>query len=407
MKRILFVDDEPNLLEGLQRLLRPRRKQWEMTFASSGQEALAILESSQFDMIVTDMRMPGMDGAELLEQVQQRFPAVIRVVLSGYMEKDAALRAVPVAHQFLSKPCDPEVLAAALERSCSLTSALPDDTTRQVVGAIGKLPSLPSTYATLMSALRDPEVSLHEIGGIIERDVAMTAKVLQLVNSAFFGLVREVSTVRGAVGILGLDTLQHLVLSAAVFHTFKLGRAIPEFSLEAFERHSHLAARIAAALPAPKPVSSVAIVAALLHDTGQLVLASRLPGQFELALRTSRKENRPLFAVEKDLSGVGHAEIGAYLLGLWGLPPTIVNAVHAHHQPPLPEQPGKTLDALAITHIADALAFETEWERSNGEPPPYRLLNAEYVESLGVTGKLPDWKALATQACNGNGGTSE
>jgi HD-like signal output (HDOD) protein len=382
-------------------MLRPRRKQWEMAFATSGQEALAILESGRFDMIVTDMRMPGMDGAELLEHVQKRFPAVIRVVLSGYVEREAALRAVPVAHQFLAKPCDPGVLEAALERSCSLTAALPDDTTRQVVGAIGKLPSLPSTYAALMSALRDPEVSMHDIGGIIERDVGMTAKVLQLVNSAFFGLVQEVSTVHGAVSVLGLDTLQHLVLSVAIFHTFRLGRAIRGFNLEAFECHSHLTARIAAALPASKPVSSAAVVAALLHDTGKLILASRLPGQFELALRTAQKENRPLYAVEKDLSGVGHAEIGAYLLGLWGLPQAIVHAVYAHHQPPLAQQPGNELDALAITHIADALAFEAQWEHSGDGPPPYSRLNAEYVESLGVTGRLAEWKLLATQVWDG------
>lgn len=401
MKRILFVDDEPKLLEGLQRMLRPRRKQWDMVFATSGHEALSILGSGRFDMIVTDMRMPGMDGAELLEEVQKRYPAMIRVVLSGYVERDAALRAVPVAHRFLTKPCDADVLSALLDRACSMTSALPDDTTRQVVGAIGKLPSLPSTFASLTAALRDPDVSLDEVGKIIERDVAMTAKVLQLVNSAFFGLVREVGTVREAVSVLGLDTLQHLVLSVEIFRTFRLGRVVQGFTIEAFERRSHLAARIAAMLPAPKPVSSTAVVAALLHDTGTLILATRLPDQLELALRTSAKENRPLHAVEKDLSGVGHAEIGAYLLGLWGLPPAIVNAVYWHHQPPLAAQPGGQLDALAITHIADALAFETQWEHSAAGPPPYSLLNAQYVESLGVTGQLPEWKALATQAWDG------
>jgi len=402
VKRILFVDDEPRVLEGLQRLLRPQRKQWTMAFATSGQEALSILESGRFDMIVTDMRMPGMDGAELLEHVQRRFPAMIRVVLSGYVERDAAVRAVPVAHQFLAKPCDPNLLAAALERSCSLTAALPDDTTREVVGAIGKLPSLPSTYTTLTSALRDPDISLDEIGAIIERDVGMTAKVLQLVNSAFFGLVREVSTVRAAVGVLGLDTLQHLVLTVAIFRTFRLGRVVPGFTLEGFERHSQLAARIAAALPASKPVSCAAVVAALLHDTGTLILAARLPDQFDLALRASAKQKRPLHEVEKDLSGVGHAEIGAYLLGLWGLPPTIVNAVYAHHTPPLAEQSGNALDAVAITHIADALAFELEWGPSSLGPAPYSLLNAEYVESLGVTGRIPEWRALAAEIRNGH-----
>jgi putative nucleotidyltransferase with HDIG domain len=401
VKRILFVDDEPRLLEGLQRMLRPQRKQWDMAFAASGPEALSILESGRFDMIVTDMRMPGMDGAQLLEEVQKRFPGVIRVVLSGYVERDAALRAAPVAHQFLAKPCDPAMLLAVLERSCSSTSGLADDTTRWVVGAIGKLPSLPSTCACLTTALQDADVSLAEVGGIIERDVGMTAKVLQLVNSAFFGLVHEVATVRGAVGVLGLDTLQQLVLTVEIFRTFRLERSIPGFSLDAFEHHSHFAARIAALLPAPKAVSSAAVVAALLHDTGKLILASHLPDQFELALCKSRNENRPLHSVERELTGTSHAEIGAYLLDLWGLPQTIVDAVARHHRPPLSEHPTKELDVLAITHIADALAFETERDESGDAAQSRNLLDAGYVASLGLADQVPGWRARATEVCNG------
>jgi putative nucleotidyltransferase with HDIG domain len=384
-------------------MLRPQRKQWDMAFAASGPEALSMLESGRFDMIVTDMRMPGMDGAQLLEQVQKRFPGVIRVVLSGYVERDAALRAAPVAHQFLAKPCDPALLLAVLERSCSLASGLADDTTRWVVGAIGKLPSLPSTCSALTAALQDPDVSLADVGEIIERDVGMTAKVLQLVNSAFFGLVHEVTTVRGAVGVLGLDTLQRLVLTVEIFRTFRPGRSIPGFSLDGFERHSHFAARIAALLPAPKPVSSAAVVAALLHDTGKLILASHLPGQFELALRKASEESRPLHSVERELTGTGHAEIGAYLLDLWGLPKTIVDAVARHHRPPPSGRPTRELDVLAITHIADALAFEVQ----RGEPGSgdaarnCNLLDGEYVASLGVADQVPDWRALATKVNDG------
>jgi HD-like signal output (HDOD) protein len=397
MKRILFVDDEPKLLEGLQRMLRPQRKRWDMAFATSGAEALSILETGRFDIIVTDMRMPGMDGAQLLEHVQTRFPAVIRVVLSGYVEREAALRAAPVAHQFLAKPCDPAMLLAVLERSFSFTSALADDTTRRVVGAIGKLPSLPSTCASLTAALQDPDVSLDEVGEIVKRDVGMTAKVLQLVNSAFFSLVREVSTVREAVAVLGLDTLQQLVLTVEIFRTFRMAHKIPGFNLDEFERHSHFAARIAARLPAAKAVSSAAVVAALLHDTGKLILAARLPDQFELALRTALDENRPLHIVERELTGTGHAEIGGYLLGLWGLPNAIVYAVCLHHQPLYAEHPVKELDTLAITHIADALAFETVRDQSGHAAPACDLLDSEYVASLGVADQIPDWRAQATQ----------
>src|SRR5579883_1288451 len=138
MKRILFVDDEPKVLEALERLLRPQRREWEMAFAASGPEALQLLASRPFDVIVTDMRMPEMDGAQLLEEVQKRYPEVVRLVLSGYFEMEMAIRAVPVAHQYLAKPCDPEKLRLAIERACGLTSILGDQAARKVVGAIGR-----------------------------------------------------------------------------------------------------------------------------------------------------------------------------------------------------------------------------------------------------------------------------
>jgi HD-like signal output (HDOD) protein/CheY-like chemotaxis protein len=396
MKRILFVDDEPRILEGLQRMLRSQRNRWEMVFARGGDEALALLGSGPFDVIVTDMRMPGMDGARLLQQVQERFPSVIRVVLSGHVEMEAALRAAPVAHQFLSKPCDPERLREVIERSCRCTSMVADETVRRVVGAVGKLPSLPSTCAALLAALEDPDIPLTEVGKIIEQDVGMSAKILQLVNSAFFGLLREVGSVAAAVSYLGLDIVKHLVLSAHIFRTFHPVHPVAGFSLDAFEAHSRLAARIAARLPAPDAVVPTAVVTALLHDTGKLVLAARLPAQLEVALRVSREERRPLYAVEESLIGTGHAEIGAYLLGLWRLPLPIVDAVYRHHHPAV-EQSTQGLDILACTHIADALAFELPQGPPGDAPPGCGLLDERYVAALGVADRIPVWRALAQQ----------
>jgi HD-like signal output (HDOD) protein len=396
MKRILFVDDEPKVLEALQRMLRPQRKQWEMVFAGGGQEALAFLDTAPFDVIVTDMRMPVMDGAALLRHVQERFPSVIRVVLSGHVEMEAALRAAPVAHQFLAKPCDPERLREVIERSCQCTSMVADETVRRVVGAVGKLPSLPSTCAALLTALEDPDIALTEVGKIIEQDVGMSAKILQLVNSAFFGLLREVGSVATAVGYLGLDIVKQLVLSAHIFRTFHPVHPLAGFSLEAFQAHSRLAARIAGRLPAPESVIPTAVVTTLLHDTGKLVLAARLPEQFAMALRVSREERRPLYAVEEALIGTGHAEIGAYLLGLWRLPPPIVEAVYRHHHPTAQQSP-QQLDILACTHIADALAFELAQDVPGDAPPACSLLDESYVAALGVADQVPVWRSLAQQ----------
>jgi HD-like signal output (HDOD) protein len=394
MKRILFVDDETKLLDGLQRMLRPQRKQWEMAFANTGEEALAILSTAPFDVIITDMRMPEMDGAALLERVKQRFPNVIRIVLSGCCEKEAALRAVPVAHQFLAKPCDPEKLREAVERCCSLSTMLPDIAIRRVIGAIGELPCLSMTCAKLMETLEMPNVPLQEIGKIIEQDVGITAKVLQLVNSAFFGRLREVTSVRMAVSYLGLDTLKQLILSAEIFRTFHIARPIPGFSMEDFQHHSQLAARISARFPASKSVISAAVVAALLHDTGKLVMAARLPGQFTTALMVSAESGRPLHAVEQQLTGVGHAEVGAYLLGLWGLPVAIVDAVCRHHQPS-PERQEEGLDVLAITHIADALALDVAGITPLDAQSGRGLLRQEYLQAIGVAEQISEWRSMA------------
>lgn len=399
MKSILFVDDEPMILAGLQRLLRSQRNVWDMSFAASGAEALAILETKPFDAVVTDMRMPSMDGARLLELVKERYPGTIRIVLSGYFESEAALRAVPVAHQYLAKPCDPKKLHEAIERSCGFASLLPDAALRRVVGTIGELPTLPRTSALLAEALQKPDIPLSEIGRIVEHDVGMTAKLMQLVNSAFFYLPNQVTTVLRAVSYLGLDTLKQLVLSVELFRTLRPRQAIAGFSMEGLEEHSHLAARIAARLPAAERVIAAGVVASVLHDAGKLVLASRLPHEFELALQASLTQQRPLHVVEREQMGTTHAEIGAYLLGLWGLSGAVVDAVCRHHRPEVPEGVSAGLDVLAITHIADGLACEAAGDKS-GEAWSVTagLLNHEYLAHFGLEANLPAWRAMAQQA---------
>ena len=402
MKSILFVDDEPLILAGLQRLLRSHRNEWDMTFAASGAEALALFETKSFDAVVTDMRMPAMDGAKLLELVRERSPGTVRIVLSGYFESATALRAVPVAHQYLAKPCDPRKLREAIERSCGFATLLPDEALRRVVGAIGALPALPRTSLLLAAALEKPDVPLGEIGRIVEHDVAITAKLLQLVNSAFFCLPYRVTSVRGAVAYLGLDTLKQLVLSIDLFRTMQPRQTIMGFSLTAFEEHSHLTARIAARLPAAEAVVAAGVVASVLHDAGKLVLAAHLPREFERTLEASRTEQRPLHVVELEQIGTTHAEIGAYLLGLWGLTGAVVDAVSRHHRPQVPEGGMAGLDVLAITHIADGLAGEVAHQKTGESlPAGAGLLNHEYLNQLGVEAELPEWRAMAQQVHDG------
>lgn len=398
MRNILFVDDESRILEGLQRMLRPRRDEWAMSFANSGEAALAMLEAAPFDVIVSDMQMPKMDGATLLTHVRDRFPNVVRIVLTGHTSLEASIRAVPVAHQFLAKPCDASVLQVAVERACALKASLSSVTLSRTISQIQDLPAMPRTFAALTKALGEPEASIHQIAQIIERDVAVAAKVLQLVNSPLFGASRHITAVNTAVSYLGVNILKNLVLSIETFNLFGNVAAAGGYPVAQLHQHAHLSARIAARLPTQGHFQDAACVAALLHDIGTLVLMAKLPAQLSQALARAREEKCPVYVAEERLLGVTHAEIGAYLLGLWGLPYVIVESIAYHHAPA--RVPHRGFDSLAAVYVADTLAHEIEdvipgWPQYERASP-----DLAYLEAIGVADQLPAWRAMAAEVAD-------
>jgi HD-like signal output (HDOD) protein len=392
MKRVLFVDDEPLLLDGLRGRLWRNRDEWQMEFVSSGKAALEALARSSFDIIVTDIRMPVMDGATLLGHVRDRYPQVLRIALSGYTEMEAALRALPVAHQFLSKPCDGPVIENVLERSLGLHSLLRDAAIRNAVGGVGELPSTPRIYSALTKMLADPDVEPRAVAGVIEQDPAVSARVLQIVNSAFFGLSHRIVSLQQAVLHLGIEAIKNLAFSVELFRSFRVPSML---SLDLLQRHSYLTARIAAALVHARTAAKDVFTAALLHDVGKLVLASRLPQRFSEALRLSAAQNKPLHAVEEELYGFTHAEAGAYLLGLWGLPYPIVEAVAHHHHPQRVRQ--CHFDTLAAVYVADHLAWEVGPQGRESLGGALEPLDQDFIQSLGLGAELERWPGAALQ----------
>ena len=222
LAHILFVDDEPHLLAGLRRMLRSERDHWRFSFASSGTEALLLIAEDPVDVIVSDMRMPMMDGAELLARVQREYPSTARIILSGQADRASVISATRCAQQFLAKPCDTATLTAAVARALEVRRMLADPQLRRLIGGATSLPTLPTVYHELVAAMDAPEVDLAAVSSILASDVATSAEVLKLVNSAFFGLARQISTVDAAVSLLGLENIQALVLTGSVF---QIGRA--------------------------------------------------------------------------------------------------------------------------------------------------------------------------------------
>lgn len=394
MKHILFVDDEPKILDGLRRMLRPQRLAWDVAFASGGEEALRMMESKPFDVIVSDMRMPGMDGATLLKIVSEKFPKALRIVLSGYTELESSYRAVPFAHQFLLKPCDSEQLIAAIEAGTRLTETLHSDAMAKIVGSLGELPSAPKIYAELRLALSDSEAPIDRIIGIVEKDVAITAKLLQLVNSAFFGNMRTVVDIKTAVMYLGVKTLHDLVLSVEIGRAFGSKQRVEGFSIERLQQHSSLTASIAARVSEAGNIAAHVMAAGLLHDAGKLVLADRLPEDFACAISVSRGEGRPLFAVEEQFMGVSHAEVGAYLLSLWGLPYPVVQAVADHHHPE--RIPARGWTPSKAVYVGNLLAHEQAGMTAEAGLP-FAQPDPALVDSVGGTDQLSAWRDVAAK----------
>jgi HD-like signal output (HDOD) protein/ActR/RegA family two-component response regulator len=390
-KRILFVDDEQRVLEGLEDLLLNKSRKWEMSFVLDGPAALREIQKRDFDVVVTDMRMPVMDGATLLRELQHRHPGVVRIVLSGHAELEAAMRAVPVAHQFVAKPCRADELENIIERACDLNSLINDGRVRDVVGRLQRLPSSPRVYGALTRMLADERTGARDVARVLSRDIAMSAKILQLVNSSFLGVGRRVTNVENAVTYLGMQMVKNLVLSVEVFDVARQP-SLRGFAIDALQRDALLVAGCARALCGKdRRMGEDAFMAGLLHDIGKLVLALELPHAFGDALRRSREERIPLVEAEFDEYGLTHAEVGAYLLGLWGLPYPIVEAVAHHHQPRAVAQRG--FDALAAVYIAAELIDEIQPERT-GVASLRGPLDEAYVEALGVKDRLDEWREM-------------
>lgn len=380
-KSILFVDDEPQILSALRRMLRVRRDQWQTAFAGSGAEALTLLEQQHFDIIVSDMRMPEMDGAELLAKVRERYPQISRIVLSGHSDLELVMRSVGCAHQYLVKPCDMKQLSEVIERTSAVRDSLQDPQLARVIGGIATLPSLPETYHALTEELRSGNAQIKQLARLIAADPGICAKILQLVNSAFFGLPQRIGNPAQALSILGLDSVAALVLGIGIFEQLKAS-TIERFSPEALFQHSLQVATRARALAqqlgcAPS-VQDDAFTAGLLHDIGRLILIQNMPEKYQSAVALSEQEQLDMVTAENRVLGGDHAQIGAYLLGLWSLPDEIVAAVLFHHQPSSAQE--TACSALTALHLANALDHDQE-----------QLLEQHYLESLGLAPSLRQW----------------
>lgn len=388
-KRLLFVDDEEPVLQGLKRALHPMRNEWSMHFSNSGKDALEIVRNHPVDMVVTDLRMPGMDGVELLTEIQAYNPGIIRYVLSGYADRFMVLRCAGPAHRFLAKPCETEMLIKAIRRAFSIRQLIHSHPVQRLLDEGTELPRLPVLYGELMRTLQSSESSLADISTILSRDAESADRLLRLVNSAFLGYIDNINQ---AVTYMGAEAISAIVLIAGVFEQF-LEEEQQEFDIRGIYDHcisvGATAGRWVGQLLKDRKRSEEATMAGMTHDIGKLILVRNYPEQWSKAMSWA-EENKVLpHAGEREVFDVTHAEVGAALLSRWGVADNIVEAVAYHHLPS--KSLTRDKNALFAVHVTNALSHKWHdrdvlWKRRFDE---------EYFRQVNPEGSLQEYEAAS------------
>ncbi|MCA9731320.1 HDOD domain-containing protein [candidate division KSB1 bacterium] len=389
-KRVIFVDEDAVSLRSLRRMLIQMPEQWEFGFAESSESALDILQKETYDVIVADIRMPKMDGVQLLSQIKENYPGMVRMILSGHSNRELIIQSTGPCHQFLSKPTSSEKLISTIHKAVALRDLLEDTTLQNAIAQLEGIPSIPQIYLDLNAEIKSANASLKKIGQIVSRDIGMSAKILQLVNSAFFGLPRHIASVEQAVRLLGMEIISALVLSTKIFSLFQSPKT-GNFSLEWLTNHNFLVANyaknIANAHGCDSTLCEQSFLSGLLHDIGKLIFYTIHQQKYDEILATITTSNMHIFELEEQSFGSSHASIGAYLLGLWGLPDTVVEALAFHHKPALSMDIEFT--PLTAVHIANVFYYELNANSGSGKIPS---LDRHYLDTLGISEQITAWR---------------
>lgn len=388
-KNILLVDEDILILKALKRSLRQFNDQWTVSYAQNPHEALEKLELGSIDVLITEVHLSTADGEHFLRSFLIKHPNAARIILTGYTAADAIFKFAGLAHQLLAKPWSDRTLIETIQRADLISRMLSDKKLKRTLNMIENFPSIPSVYLELSQKLKAGEPSLQEIGEIVIRDPSLVIKLLQIVNSPYYGLPMPVTDPQKAVALLGLDVVKGFVLTSGLFNQYEK-KKIANFKIDALWQHSlktaNIVRQIAKNERLDKEISEASFIASLLHDVGKIIVASNFPDEFKEICRRSESEGAPYWHIEQQVLGATHAEIGAYILGLWGLPLAVIQAVHEHHHPELSGPAG--INQTTLVHIANAI--EKTPVINSGEVPVD--INPAYIQDLHLKECIAKWQ---------------
>ncbi|WP_320174701.1 response regulator [Maridesulfovibrio sp.] len=393
-KNILFIDNDKEQLRMLDKQLSALKKRWQVDYASNKEEAMEQLRTRPYDIIAMELNVDGFEGDELLDEIKYRQPGSIRFIISESVNSENYLKFVKYAHQFITKPYTQSELIGKIKKSLRLKNIFLNERAAKGIASIEELPTMPELFLKLERELNKEDVLISNIGKMIGEDMSMTAGLLKLVNSPFFGLYSKVTNPEQAVTLLGLDNLKGLVLGIHLFNSTKNTKF--DFSIEELGKHCQYTALMARSIIKAEGGSNEqaehTFLAGFLHDIGKLVLATSYPDEYSTILSIVRETNIPVPEAEKDILGFTHAEIGAYLLAIWGFDEDIIEAIYCHHKP---QRLGSVdLSPAVAIHVANS--FDHELRVKNSEYAPH-LLSAEWLEQNEFSSKLPEWLQICAE----------
>jgi HD-like signal output (HDOD) protein len=387
--RVMFVDDDPMVVRGIARNMSMMGTKMSITVRTSAAEALATLEKEMVDVIITDLCMPEVDGAALLEEVRARYPTILRFILSGEARPEIMLKATRMAHQYLSKPCETALLHKTIIDTLARMEAITNPEVSKTISRLEGVPSRQASLAEFLRLLNDNNAPLDQIATSLKKDPGLCARLLKVSNSPYFGHSGSIESLDDAIGLLGMD----MIVSMAATHKLFAVTPPPSSSnlhLDVLWEHcvyvSSLVRHIGNRLKVPQAVLREASTASLLHDIGKLVLAYAAPSGFAAAYTRAKADHMPGWQAEYYIFGNHHAEIGGCLLKLWGLPAAVVDAVSMHHTPHHSME--NRVGPVTLVHIADAVAHAGTNDGAT------TFLDGAHLKALNLPEDMDYWLSL-------------
>jgi HD-like signal output (HDOD) protein len=312
---------------------------------------------------------------------------MVRIGLSGHTDEFLALQSTKTTHQQLLKPCDPRVLENTIGKAIYLRGKVRNDSLNQLISKAESLPALPKLYQQITEVLQSDSSSLQEVGKLVAKDIAMPAKILQLVKSAFFGLARHIGSAEEAVTYLGYDVIRGLILTIKLFseleHANKSGLNLEKVWDRSFLT-SNVAKHIAKLAGLDEKNQDYAQMSGMLNDVGILFMAAYMPEEYSEVIEIETNSEQSTCNIEKRIFGCTHADVGGSLLGLWGLPDPLVDAVEYHPYPS--NSSTKGIAPVTIVHIANHYC----WQNMNPSYP--FLLDHSYIAKLHLSENVEIWR---------------